>query len=105
MTKAPAEAGSRSISVLSAHYDSYQGGENGAKLVQSQAIRAVCPAFGSVFHRLLVYSSQFPAALTALTTLFHFLPHLSCKSFIVKQKLDGGCPTPAPIPENTEACG
>src|SRR5580658_4561333 len=39
--------------------DSYEGGKNGTKLVQSRAIRAVCRAFGSVSHRLLVFSSKF----------------------------------------------
>jgi len=39
------------------HYDSYQGGKSGAKFGQTRAIRAVCRAFGSVFHRLLVFSS------------------------------------------------
>src|SRR5271169_1929591 len=44
-------------------------------------------------------------ALTVSTTSYHFVPHLSCKSFIVKKKLNGGSPTPAPIQENTKACG
>jgi len=30
-------------------------------------------------------ASHFPAA---LTTSYHFVPHLSCKSFIVKHKLE-----------------
>ena len=85
--------------------NSYKGGKNGTKLGQTRAIRAVCRAFGSVFHRLLVFSSKLRTALTVLTTSYHFVPHLSRKSFIVKQKLDGPCPTPALILENTEACG
>jgi hypothetical protein len=40
-----------------------------------------------------------------LTTSYHFVPHLSCKSFIVKQKLDGAHPTLASIQESTKACG
>ena len=42
---------------------------------------------------------------TVLTTSYHFVPHLSCKSFIVKQKLDAGSPTPVLIRESTKACG
>ncbi len=34
-----------------------------------------------------------------LTTLYHFVPHLSCKFFIVKQKLEGMLPTPGVIDE------
>ena len=30
---------------------------------------------------------------TELTTFYHFVPHLSCKSFIVKKKLAGVRPT------------
>jgi hypothetical protein len=30
---------------------------------------------------------------TKLTTFYHFVPHLSCKSFIVKKKLAGVRPT------------
>jgi len=39
------------------------------------------------FPPALVFSSGF-TALTCVTTSYHFVPHLSCKSFIVKQKLD-----------------
>ncbi len=35
------------------------------------------------------FQLQLPTGRTVLTTLFHFLPHLSPKSFIVKQKLEG----------------
>jgi hypothetical protein len=42
---------------------------------------------------------------TDLATFYHFVPHLNRKSFIVKQELDGGSPTPALIPENTMPCG
>jgi hypothetical protein len=83
----------------------YQGGQNSAKQGRTRAIRAVYRAFGSVFHRLLVFSSKIPRTLLVpplSTTLYH---DLTRKSFIVKQKLDGRTPTPALIPENTEACG
>src|ERR1700722_769158 len=43
--------------------------------------------------------------LPAVTTFNHFLPHLSCKSFIVKQKLISDSPTLALNLENTKACG
>jgi hypothetical protein len=68
--------------------DSNKGGQSSAKFGQNRAIRAVCRAFGSVFHRLLFNSSSIPRPLTTLTTLYHFVPHLSAKSFIVKQKLE-----------------
>jgi hypothetical protein len=42
---------------------------------------------------------------TELTTFYHFVPHLSRKSFIVKQKLDGLHPTGARILEITKASG
>jgi len=42
---------------------------------------------------------------TELTTFYHFVPHLSCKSFIVKKKLAGECPTYAPKFEIAKACG
>jgi len=82
-----------------------KGGQNSAKQSRTRAIRAVYRAFGSVFHRLLVFSSRIPRPLLfypLCTTLYH---DLTRKSFIVKQKLDGRSPTPALILENTEACG
>ena len=42
---------------------------------------------------------------TDLTTFDHFVPHLSRKSFIVKQKLAGLGPTGALTIENAKACG
>jgi hypothetical protein len=42
---------------------------------------------------------------TDLTTFYHFVPHLSRKSFIVKQKLAGVRPTWALPEENAKACG
>jgi hypothetical protein len=42
---------------------------------------------------------------TELTTFYHFVPHLSRKSFIVKQKLAGTHPTYPRISEITKACG
>jgi len=38
-------------------YNSNEGGKSGAKFGQTRAIRAVRRALGSVFHRLLVFSS------------------------------------------------
>jgi len=38
-------------------YDRNEGGKSGAKFGQTRAIRAVRRALGSVFHRLLVFSS------------------------------------------------
>src|SRR5207248_5317156 len=46
-----------------------------------------------------------PTNLTAPTTLNHFLPHLSRKSFIVKQKLEVGPSLSAPLRESTRLCG
>lgn len=40
-----------------------------------------------------------------LTTFYHFHPHLSRKSFIVKRKLEGRRPTPALSEESTISCG
>src|SRR5580704_6102085 len=54
----------------------HEGGQKGAKFGQSRAIRAVYRAFGSDFHRLLVFSSKFPRPLLSLplrTTLYHIL--------------------------------
>src|SRR5690349_12209999 len=51
------------------------------------------------------FQLQVPTNRTVSATLYHFLPHLSRKSFIVKQKLDGPYPTPALIFETTKACG
>jgi hypothetical protein len=87
------------------NYDSFKGGKSGAKCGQSRAIRAVYPTFGSVSHRLLVNQLLFPTNLTDLTTFNHFLPHLSRKLLIVKQKLEGRSPTRRSILENTESCG
>ena len=42
---------------------------------------------------------------TELTTFYHFVPHLSRKSFIVKQKLEGVNPTSRVLRESTMACG
>jgi hypothetical protein len=42
---------------------------------------------------------------TELTTFYHFVPHLSRKSFIVKQKLAGVRPTRTLADENAKACG
>src|ERR1700676_2700076 len=76
MIKAPTEAGSPYRGTSVSYYDSNQGGQNGAKVVQTRAIRAVYRAYGSVFHRLLVFSSSFPRPLLSLplrTTLYHIL--------------------------------
>src|ERR1700720_4398832 len=51
------------------------------------------------------FQLQRPTALTASTTSYHFVPHLSAKSFIVKQKLDGTQPPWTPIWETTKAFG
>src|SRR5947207_2452336 len=45
-------------------YHCCEGGQKGAKFGQSRAIRAVCRAFGSDFHRLLVFSFLFPQPLS-----------------------------------------
>ena len=42
---------------------------------------------------------------TELTTFNHFVPHLSRKSFIVKQKLVGARPTSTPLRETAKPCG
>src|ERR1700676_3784575 len=51
------------------------------------------------------FQLQRPTALTVSTTSYHFVPHLSAKSFIVKQKLDGPLPTWTLFRETTKACG
>jgi hypothetical protein len=51
------------------------------------------------------FSASRPTTLTFLTTLFHFLPHLSCKSLIVKNKLEGIDVTKVPIWQSTRPCG
>src|ERR1700722_1097542 len=78
-------------------HHSNQGGQNAANVGHCRAIRVIRRAFGSVFHRLLVFQLPFPTTFTACTTSYHFVPHLSCKSFIVKKKLDGALPTWAVI--------
>ena len=54
----------------------HEGGQKGAKFGQGRAIRAVYRAFGSDFHRLLVFSSKLPPTpphLPLRTTLYHIL--------------------------------
>src|SRR3954470_268205 len=105
MTEAPTESSSLPGSALSCHYHSNEGGENGAKFDQIRALRAVCRVAGSDFHRLLDFKLLSDTNLTAPTTLNHFLPHLSRKSFIVKQKLEVGPSLSAPLRESTRLCG
>jgi hypothetical protein len=50
-------------------------------------------------------SASVPTALTVLTTLYHFVPHLTRKSLIVKPKLEGTVPTGGLIQQSTRACG
>jgi len=60
----------------SSNYDGNKGGKSGAKVGQSRVVRAVCRAFGSVIHRLLVFSSSFPQVVSSwplCTTLYHIL--------------------------------
>src|SRR5271165_4306858 len=83
---------------------SEKGGNNGAKSVPSRSIRAVCRALGSDFHRLLEVQLKSSTGATASSTFYHFVPHLSVKSFNVKQKLVGTRPTPALIGETTMPC-
>ena len=51
------------------------------------------------------FSALRSTTFTALTTSYHFVPHLSRKSFIVKRKLDSGIPTSTSISETTVTCG
>jgi len=46
-----------------------------------------------------------PTGLPKLATFFHFVPHLSCKSFIVKKKLEGASPTSTLTRETAKHCG
>src|ERR1700757_1997030 len=76
MNKAPTVASSFYWVSLFRYYDSNHGGKSGAKFDQTWAIRAVCRAAGSDFHRLLDFSSYFPRTrlLSPLsTTLYHIL--------------------------------
>src|SRR5260370_39908828 len=43
--------------------------------------------------------------LPVLTTLYHFVPHLTRKSLIVKNKLEGRVPTLGVIRQNARTCG
>ena len=51
------------------------------------------------------FSASRPTISIYLTTLYHFLPHLSCKSLIVKSKLEGVDVTKVRIWQNTTPCG
>jgi len=50
----------------------------------------------------LASRSHYP---TLLTTLYHFVPHLSCKLLIVKRKLKGRYPTMGALAQTTRHCG
>jgi hypothetical protein len=43
--------------------------------------------------------------LTLLTTLYHFVPHLTRKSLIVNNKLEGWHPTLGGIQQSARTCG
>ena len=51
------------------------------------------------------FSASRPTISICLTTLYHFLPHLSCKSLIVKSKHEGADVTKVPIWQSTRPCG
>ena len=51
------------------------------------------------------YQLPVPTTLTVLSTLCHFLPHLTRKSLIVKHKLEGWGATQGVIPQSTSPCG
>src|ERR1017187_5820055 len=86
-------------------YDCNQGGKSGAKFGQTRVVRAVCRASGSVSHPAPLYQLSVPTTSTVSTTPYHFVPHLTRKSLIVKHKLRGRVPTPEVIRQNTSACG
>src|ERR1700719_4092254 len=52
-----------------------------------------------------LYRLPVPPTSTVLTPVFHFLPHLTRKSLIVKRKLEGRVPTVGPIRQTTTSCG
>jgi hypothetical protein len=75
------------------HCNHNKEGKSGAKYGQTRLVRVVRQAFGSVFHRLLFISFPVATAQTVLTTLYHFVPHLTRKSLIVNNKVEGWHPT------------
>jgi hypothetical protein len=46
-----------------------------------------------------------PTTLIWLTTVFHFVPHLTRKSLIVNNKLEGRVPTVGLIQQSASTCG
>src|SRR5579862_2254931 len=76
---------------------SHEGGKNCAIRGQTLVFRAVFRAFGSLFHRRLIFSSNFPPTLLTSplrTTLYHILAVsrlLSSRNFEV-WGLQGQCP-------------
>jgi hypothetical protein len=51
------------------------------------------------------FQLRYATALTDPSTSYHFVPHLSRKSFIVKQKLIGTIPTVGEFYKTTRPCG
>lgn len=51
------------------------------------------------------FQLRYATGLTDLTTSYHFVPHLSRKSFIVKQKLLGTMTTVGAFSKTTSPCG
>ena len=51
------------------------------------------------------FSASRPTISIDLTTLYHFLPHLSCKLLIVKSKLEGVDVTKVQNWQSTTHCG
>ena len=51
------------------------------------------------------FQLRYATALTDPATSYHFVPHLSRKSFIVKRKLDGAIPAWTSNSETTVTCG
>src|ERR1700691_4712870 len=67
----------RSARILKCHCDCNEGGKSSTKYGQTRVVRAVCRAFGSVFHRLLFISFPFPRPQLSwplCTTSYHILP-------------------------------
>src|SRR5271163_3505760 len=59
------------------------------KTRSTSGVSGCLPYFRVGFPPAPLFQLLNPTTLTVLTTSNHFVPHLSCKSLIVKQKLEG----------------
>jgi hypothetical protein len=79
-----------------------------AKATQSRSKFGCSGLFDLLLGRLPTGSSLSASVATnrtVLTTLYHFVPHLTCKSFIVNRKLKGQHPALVGSIQTTSRCG